>query len=59
LEPIYKELQYSTSYPKNSKIWVWDGDLDLGIRGKPIPVPGFRGQKRPWIRIRKDVFFLA
>jgi hypothetical protein len=45
---------YRTFYPKNChkalKIWVWD--TRSGIRTKPIPDPGSRGQKGTGSRIR-------
>jgi hypothetical protein len=42
---------------KLSKIWVWDpgseiGDPRSGIRKKPIPDPGSRGQKCTGSRFR-------
>jgi hypothetical protein len=42
-----------------SKIWVWDPRS--GIRNKPIPFPGSRGQKGTGsrIRIRNTDCFLA
>ncbi len=37
---------------KLTKIWVWDRDPRSGIRKKPIPDPGSRGQKGIGSRIR-------
>jgi hypothetical protein len=37
---------------KLSKIWVWDPGSRSGIRKKPIPDPGSRGQKGTGFRIR-------
>ncbi len=36
---------------KPSKIWVWDPGSESGIRKKPIPNPGSRGQKGTGTRI--------
>jgi hypothetical protein len=45
------ELFTQKNVNKLSKIWIWDPGSKSGIRKKPIPDPGSRGQKGTGSRI--------